>query len=171
MWSKKKTIKGTTSLGFLSINKAHFCVCVNISSLSVKNTKSCSACKSKTEPAVSLDVWEFGYNESDVNYFNKNSILNILIMTLSLQESYLPFQSFCMPYTPYYFFSSTASICMLYFLAETILCVWFSCSIHCFCYIVLLSLKKIQIVLFSVVAEVKKQSCLCGYSLMLFQWL
>lgn len=77
----------------------------------------------QTEPAVSLDVWEFGYNESDVNYFNKNSILNILIMTLSLQESYLPFQSFCMPYTSYYFFSSTASMCMLYFLAETILCV------------------------------------------------
>lgn len=72
---RKKPVKGTTSLGFLSSAKAHFCMCVNISSLTIQNTKSCSACKSKTEPAVSLHVWEFGYNESYVNYFNKNSVL------------------------------------------------------------------------------------------------
>ena len=93
-------------------------------------------------------------------------------MTLSLHESYPPFWSFCIRYTSYCFFSSTASICILYFLAETIYLVCdFYCSLHLYCHIVLLPLKKIQIVPRSVVAKVKKPLCLCGHCLTLFQWL
>lgn len=118
MWSKEKSIKHTTSPGVISSDKAHFCMFVNISYCTETQNHAVHA-NQNTEPAVSLVVWEFGCNESDVNNFNKNYILKYFNNEF-ISAGIIPSLSVFL-YTSFLLrFSLTASICILYFLAETV---------------------------------------------------